>query len=701
MKRVALVGNPNSGKTSLFNALTGLRQKTGNYPGITVEKIEGRMALEDDFSCILQDLPGAYSLHPTSFEEKIVCQVLANPNHVDHPELIVYVLDIQHIEKQMLLFTQVMELGLPVVLALNMSDQKDRQYYTYDPVEMSNRLGLPVIEISSRTGSNLDLLRKSIGEQLKKEDAADCISWSELPDLNMLPVGGSFSQTTSYQKFLMAVHWELFEKSMDSDASENVDSWKNDQEDMVKLQVEDTLSRFDAIHEKKLFEESETEIKGWSDRIDPFVTHPLIGPVLFLAIMLMVFQAIYTWAAFPMDWIEQIFNYSSTEIAGLLSEGWWSSLLLDGVIPGIAGVLVFVPQIALLFLLITILEETGYMARVAYLMDSLMQRFGMSGRSIVALISGGACAIPAIMSTRSISSPKERLITLLVVPFIGCSARLPIYTIIIGFAVPSAMIFGFIDSRALLFLGLYLLGAVAALLSGWALKYILKAPSDSSSFIIEMPEYKVPDLRTVLINVYKKTEAFVVEAGKIIFVISILLWVLAAHGPGNSQERAVEQVVVEAEMEKWTEDRKKRMVQSANLRASYIGMLGQWIEPVIRPLGFDWKIGIGLLSSFAAREVFVGTMATIYSVGDEESGFELRDKMRRETFPDTGEKVYGYATAMSLLIFYVLALQCMSTLAVVKRETKSWKFPLIQFTAMTLLAYLASFLTYQLVSNLL
>lgn len=701
MKRVALVGNPNSGKTSLFNALTGLRQKTGNYPGITVEKIEGTMLLEAGKNCILQDLPGAYSLHPTSFEEKVVCQVLANPNHDDHPDLIVYVLDIQHIEKQMLLFTQVIELGLPVILALNMSDQKDRQYYHYDHEQMAASLSLPVIEISSRTGSNLDLLRKSIADQLENKEPVSFDRWTELPDLTNLPTGSLFSDATSYQKFLMAVHWELFNESVDDQFGIDVEAWKAQQEDDVKLQVDDTLSRFDAIHEKKLFDEQEIEIEGWSERIDPIVTHPLAGPVIFMVIMLMVFQAIYTWAALPMDWIEQIFDYSGTSLSGVLSEGWWSSLILDGVIPGIAGVLVFVPQIALLFLLITILEETGYMARVAYLLDSLMQRFGMSGRSVVALISGGACAIPAIMSTRSISSPKERLITILVVPFIGCSARLPIYTIIIGFAVPSAMIFGFIDSRALLFLGLYLLGAVAALLAGWVLKYILKAPSDSSAFIIEMPEYKVPDFRTVLINVYKKTEAFVIEAGKIIFVISILLWVLAAHGPGNSQEKAVEKVVAEAEMQNWGEERKERMVQSANLRASYIGRLGQWIEPVIRPLGFDWKIGIGLLSSFAAREVFVGTMATIYSIGDEESGFELRDKMRKETFPDSGEKVYSYATAMSLLIFYVLALQCMSTLAVVKRETKSWKYPILQFVGMTLMAYLASFVTYQLISNML
>ncbi|HKK87945.1 MAG TPA: ferrous iron transport protein B, partial [Saprospiraceae bacterium] len=662
MKRVALVGNPNSGKTSLFNALTGLRQKTGNYPGITVEKIEGTMTLEPGNDCILQDLPGAYSLHPTSFEEKVVCQVLANPTHPDHPDLIVYVLDIQHIEKQMLLFTQVMELGLPVILALNMSDQKDRQYYHYDHEQMAARLSLPVIEISSRTGSNLDQLRQSIADQLENKEPVNFDPWTGLPDLKDLPAGSLFSDATSYQKFLMAVHWALFKESVNSQFGIDVEAWKVQQDDVVKLQVDDTLSRFDAIHDKKLFEEREIEIEGWSERIDPIVTHPLAGPLIFMVIMLMVFQAIYTWAALPMDWIEQIFDYSSTSLSGFLSEGWWSSLLLDGVIPGIAGVLVFVPQIALLFLLITILEETGYMARVAYLLDSLMQRFGMSGRSVVALISGGACAIPAIMSTRSISSPKERLITILVVPFIGCSARLPIYTIIIGFAVPSAMIFGFIDSRALLFLGLYLLGALAALFAGWVLKYLLKAPTDSSAFIIEMPEYKVPDFRTVLINVYKKTEAFVIEAGKIIFVISILLWVLAAHGPGHSQEKAVEKVVAEAEMQNWAEEKKERMVQSANLRASYIGRLGQWIEPVIRPLGFDWKIGIGLLSSFAAREVFVGTMATIYSIGDEESGFELRDKMRKETFPDSGEKVYSYATAMSLLIFYVLALQCMSTL---------------------------------------
>jgi ferrous iron transport protein B len=701
MRNVALVGNPNSGKTSLFNALTGLRQKTGNYPGVTVEKISGKVDNEYGEAFILQDFPGAYSLHPTSYEEKIVTRILADPQHEDFPDLIIYVVDIQQLDKQLLLFSQVMDLGIPVILALNMADLKDAQNFEYDARKLEELLKIPVVEISGRTGHNLTKLKKAIFENLGHSKTSSWgLKWSDDESMGAIKSCRSFeSKMTDYQLYLQSIHDDLFD---DKNAA-LVRVRKQIKEKMgspVKLQVEETLRRFRQLENGTYYTLKPSRIIGWSERIDPVVTHPIIGPILFLALMFLVFQLIYTWAAYPMDWIEQIFDWSSFYLASVLPSGWFQSLLLDGVVPGIAGVLVFVPQIALLFLLISFLEESGYMARAAYLLDSLMQRFGMSGRSLVALISGGACAIPAIISTRNISSPKERLITILVVPFIGCSARLPIYTIMIGFAVPPVLIFGLFDARALLFLSLYLLGAMAALFGGLFLKYLLKVPTDPSMFIIELPEYKIPDLWTVFLNVWNKTKTFIYEAGKIIFFISMILWLLASYGPNDSRKNSLVAFENEVSENSYSADEKNKRRQAYMLESSYIGIVGQWIEPVIRPLGFDWKIGIGLITSFAAREVFVGTMATIYSIGDQEDGFALRERMREERMDHSGERVYTYATALSLLIFYVLAMQCMSTLTVVYKETGHWKYPAIQFITMTLLAYLGSFATYQLVSNL-
>lgn len=685
IQRIALVGNPNSGKSSLFNQLTGLHQKTANYPGVTVEKISGNITFEGS-SVELIDLPGAYSIHPTSFEERIVCQILSDPNHPDHPDFILYVMDIQNMEKQMLLLSQIIDLSIPVMLVLNKTDLKTKIPYEFDPNELSANLGIPVIEITSYKKADIAALKKIIANR----------EWT--PSKNQFLDFKAFLKNqhietdrfANYQDYLRFLHGS---KKQQSDPENHFSSQKK-----IGLQVDETLSRFDKIESGKFYRKKTKAMASWHSKLDPILTHFAFGPIIFALIMLSLFQMIYQWASFPMDWIEGLFQWTSASLSPVLGDTVLGSLVTEGILPGLAGVMVFIPQIALLFFVICLLEDSGYMARVAYLLDNTMRRFGMSGRSMVALISGGACAIPAIMSTRTISSPKERLITILVTPFIGCSARLPIYLIIISFAIPEFYFLGWVDSRAALFVGLYVLGGLAALITGWILKLLLSQENDQRYFVIELPEYKLPSLKLALITMWNKTKTFILEAGKIIFLLSIILWFLASYGPNKNRALLLEEAEEYAQEMNYNQEETDNYINGVLLESSYMGHLGKFIEPVIRPLGYDWKIGIGLLSSFAAREVFIGTMSTIYSLGGEE-GESLKEKMAQETFDHNGAKVYSYATSLSLLIFYVLAMQCMSTLAVVKRETNSWLIPIFQFLGMTLLAYLAAFAVYQFLSN--
>lgn len=627
-KTVALVGNPNVGKSTIFNLLTGLNQKIGNYPGVTVDKKYGSMKLGDEQVEVV-DLPGTYSIHPKTEDEKVVYDFLTKST----PDLVIVVADAANLKRNLLLFTQVYDLKIPVLLVLNRIDlaQKDNQHLSAKKV--SELLGgISVVSLDARKGNI---------EALKSEMSA--------------------IQTNE--------NWQPFFHS-----------------NGAKDYLNETEARYEKIDKllKFLHKEKANGTASLSAKMDRILIHKVWGYVIFLGILFVIFQFIYELANVPMDLIDAFFVSSSSALSSWLPPGPLTSLLVEGLIPGIGGVVIFIPQIAFLFLFLTLLEESGYMTRVVFLMDRIMRPFGLHGKSIVPLMSGVACAIPAIMSSRSIDHPKERLITILVSPLISCSARLPVYILLIALVVPSQSIGGIINMQGLALFAMYILGGMAALLFGMIFKALLITKS-SSFLIMEMPRYQMPRLRNVALNVYEKSKSFVWGAGRIIVSISIILWVLGSYGPASFDTDLRQE--------------SKEIIPQTSLESSFIGIVGKQIEPVISPLGYDWKIGISLITSFAAREVFVGTMATIYSIDEEvnmESG--LLGKMNQEINPKTGERRYGLATGFSLMIFYAFAMQCMSTLAVTKRETKSWKWPLVQLGYMTTLAYLSALITYQVLS---
>lgn len=699
---VALVGNPNSGKSTLFNKLTGLRQKTGNFPGVTVDAKEGRLRFPNDREARLTDLPGTYSLYPTSSDEKIVAAVLTNPDDQHYPDAVVYVADATHLEKHLLLLTQLLDLGLPVLLALNMSDTATEMGIKVNPAILAERLGIPVVSVSARSGENIQKLISEIEKLLTAPAAASRKSFytqTEREKQVSEAVCLNFNLTNSYQALLIAHHhsWLPFLKPQERDTLKAI--VKNKDFPSLRMQVDETLDRYDqftpivqaAIQHPPQFPSTPT------DRLDEVLTHRWFGPIFFFGTMLLVFQSIYDWSALPMDWIENGFAGLNHWLKSTLPAHWTTDLLTDGILAGLGGILVFVPQIAILFFLITLLEEVGYMARVVFIFDKSMQRFGMNGRSVVSLISGGACAVPAIMSSRTIGNWQERLITTMVTPFISCSARLPVYAVLIGLAVPAKRVFGVLSWQSLTFGSMYALGVVAALVSGFAMKKVLRT-RDMSYLAIELPVYRMPHWKNLWLTVFEKVSAFVIGAGKIILIISIVLWALARFGPGDSMAQAETKARQEAAVQRLNDTTTADLIAAYRLESSFAGNLGKVIEPVIRPLGYDWKIGIALIASFAAREVFVGTMSTIYSIGSSEDDVMLREKMRTARFDDSGAKVYTLATALSLLVFYALAMQCMSTMAVVARETGHWKWALFQFIYMSLLAYFGAWAVYRLFS---
>lgn len=696
--RVALLGNPNSGKSSVFNHLTGLRQKVGNYPGVTVEKKLGALDYPDGFSLELVDLPGAYSLYTFSRDERMVVSVLADPKDPDYPDVLVYIANSAQLEKHLLLFTQLRDLGLPLILGLNMADIATDKGLEIDPQGLAKTFQVPVVSLNGRTGAGIAELKDLIRKEVEKKQgvAEPFYRLTEAEAAAIAEVRDHLPEAGQYQALLIAHHQEwlpFIPADLRAHFSEELPKLGFHD---LNFQVRETMARFDKLEPmlQKAIRRPKEAPAGPTDYIDRVLTHFIWGPLIFFGLMFLVFQAIFAGAAYPMDWIEQGMGWMGENLRQLAPEAWWMELLTDGILAGLGGILVFIPQIAILFFLISLLEEVGYMARAVFLFDNLMNRFGLNGRSIVALISGGACAVPAIMSTRTISNWKERLITILVTPLISCSARIPVYTLLISFAVPPMLIAGVFNLQGLAFMGLYLIGIASALGSALVFKWILK--TDERSFLLlEMPDYKPPVMRNVFLTVYEKVKAFSLEAGKIILGISIVLWLMSSFGPGNSMAEAEKQALQTAEQEQMDETQTADLVASRQIEASFAGRLGKWIEPAIEPLGFDWKIGIALITSFAAREVFVSTMATIYSIGSADSEYSVRDRLLEEKDPVTGEKVYNFATALSLLIFYVFALQCMSTLAVVRRETRSWKWPIIQFLFMGALAYLGSLLVYQ------
>ncbi len=698
--RIALAGNPNSGKTSLFNKLTGLRQKTGNFPGVTVEKKSGTLHLSGNQRIELIDLPGAYSLYPSSQDERIVLNVLVNPEDGNYPDAIVYVADVTNLEKHLLLLTQIKDLGFPTLLALNMSDLAKKKEIQVDENKLSSFLGMPTLLVSGRTGDNLEGLKKEIAKLASQPKAAGqpFYKFNKTEKAVSGSVQSAFGIKNPYRSKLIAHHHDKLSFLAAAEKEKISKICKEEGFKDLPLQIAETMQRFgqfvpalrSAVTQKK-------DQSSFTDRVDVFLTHRIFAPIIFFVIMFFVFQAIYAWAAYPMDWIEGGFAAMGGFAENSLPPGWFTDLLTNGILAGLGGILVFVPQIAILFLLISILEEVGYMARAVFIFDKIMQQFGLNGRSVVALVSGGACAIPAIMSTRTIGNWKERLITIMVTPLISCSARIPVYAVLIGFVVPADTFMGIFNLQGLVFMGLYLLGILAALVSAFVFKLILKT-GEKSFLMMELPSYRWPVWRNIWQNIFDKVAAFVLEAGKVIMVISIVLWFLASYGPPKAMAEAEASAIATAQAQSLGDTATADLIAGRKIEASYAGHLGKSIEPAIRPLGFDWKIGIALITSFAAREVFVGTMATIYSIGSSDNENTIRDQLAAARNPVTGAKVYSAATSLSLLIFYVFAMQCMSTLAVVKRETGSWKWALIQFVYMSGLAYVGSFITFRLMS---
>jgi len=697
--QVALVGNPNVGKSSVFNLLTGLRQKVGNFPGVTVDKKTGFIRLPKSGEAEVTDLPGLYSLYPTSEDERVVLSVLLDNASVKYPDVIGYIADANDLERNLLLFTQIRDLGFPVVLGINMIDMAAEDGLRIDTAELSSRLSVPVVPLNGRNGEGIPQFIEAIDHQLGKSQPEPFYDLSAAEKQIAEDIMQMTGLSSGYQALLLA-HQAQYLPQLSSDHKFYIQSLRKQYGfDTHSLQLDEMMSRYKRIA-PIVNVCSHRESKGVSPltrKLDKVLTHPFFGLLIFFVLMLLVFQSIFTWSEKPMEWVEIGFAGLGTFLGNVLPEGVFSNLVTEGIIAGLGGVVVFVPQIAILFFLISLLEESGYMARVVYLLDSVMRRFGLNGRSVVALISGGACAIPAVMATRTITNWKERLITIMVTPLISCSARIPVFTILIAIAVPPVKLGGWLSLQALVFMGLYVLGALVALLSAWVFHKILK--TDEQSFLLmELPRYQVPHWRNVFLTVFEKIRTFTFEAGKVIIIVSILLWFLASYGPEKAMKRAEERAYAEYALSQ--EIPVEQLITTHQLEASYAGLVGKTIEPLIRPLGYDWKIGIALISSFAAREVFVGTMATLYAVEDEEDEKLLRERMQEAVFSDTGKQVFTIATAISLMIFYLFAMQCMSTVAIVRRETKSWKWPLIQIGYMTLLAYSGSFIAYQLLSHL-
>jgi ferrous iron transport protein B len=700
-QKVALIGNPNAGKSSLFNYLTGLNQKIGNFPGVTVDKKSGMCQLVDGTSAEIIDFPGIYSIYPRSLDEKIVAEVLLNHHGPETPDKIVVIADATNLKRGFLLLTQILDLGLPTILALNMMDLAAKSGITYDLKSLSNKLGIPVVPINARNGIGLDELKRQISlpQPIPSKTFFDIWEETKAPIKELRSKLRVDNDYEAYQ-FLEQPASLKFLSQPDQQVVNDLRSRYNFFPG--KFQGAETIQRYSFIQgllNEVILKPADQSWKQYSNSLDKILTHKIWGYAIFFGLLFLIFQSIFAWAEVPMDLIDSMFATLSQFTGKTLPAGPLTSLLAEGIIPGIGGIIIFVPQIAILFAFISILEESGYMARVVFLMDKIMRKFGLNGKSVVPLMSGVACAIPAIMATRTIDNWKERTITILVTPLMSCSARLPVFTILIALIVPNQKALGFFSLQGLALMALYLLGFVAALGSAWVMNLIIRV-KEKSYLIMELPTYRVPKWSNVGLTLVEKTKAFVFEAGKIIISISIILWVLASYGPGDKVENARDYVLQESANLRLTEQGLEDRVAAYKLEHSYAGVIGKSIEPVIKPLGYDWKIGIALITSFAAREVFVGTMATIYSIGSvsEDDENTIKERLKQEINPDTGGPRFTFAVGLSLLVFYTFAMQCMSTIAVVYRETKGWKWPAIQLIYMTALAYFSAFAVYQLLS---
>jgi ferrous iron transport protein B len=682
------------GKTSVFNQLTGLNQQVGNYPGITVEKKVGFCKLSTNINANVIDLPGTYSLNASSADENVVIELLLNKNDKLYPDVIVLISEVENLKRNLLLFTQIKDLEIPTILVINMIDRMKYKGISLDIPYLESQLKTKIVLVSSRKGTGFEEL-KNVITSYKTITTAPCLNASTIDEEYFNTLRKTFPNQSLYKLWLLITQDVNF-VDLNRKALKN-DSFTKSDSELKKLQQKETIKRYQFINETlkvghKVDSALATDFRSQLDRI---LTHKIWGYVIFFFILFGIFQSIFEWSKTPMDFIDRSFASLSSLASDNLPPGAFTNLIAQGIIPGIGGILIFIPQIAFLFLFISILEESGYMSRVVFLMDKIMRKFGLSGKSVVPLISGTACAIPAIMATRNIENWKERLITILVTPFATCSARLPVYAILIGLVIPDQFVFGFLNLQGLTLMLLYLIGFGMAILSAYVLHKVLHL-NCKTFFVVEMPNYKLPLFKNVAINVVEKTKAFVFGAGKIILSISIILWFLASNGPSKKFSDAEAILMSKTENVGLSKLELKNKVASYKLENSYIGLMGKTIEPLISPLGYDWKIGIAIISSFAAREVFVGTLATIYSVGGSDNEATIKNKMAAEVNPKTGNKIFNFASGISLLLFYAFAMQCASTLAVTKKETNSLKWPLGQLIFMSSFAYIVALLAYQL-----
>ena len=690
---VALIGNPNTGKSSVFNQLTGLNQKTGNYPGITVEKRQGVCRLPRGVKARILDLPGTYSLNASSLDENVVVELLLNKNDKDFPDVAVVISDVENLKRNMLLFTQIKDLSIPTILVINMSDRMNRKGISIDAEKMEELLQAKVVLVSARKNEGIDALKQHI-TSYKNISTAPCVSIASIDQEYFFSLERTFPNQSLYKLWLVITQDVNFARIERQKMEAQDANHMRSRSFLKRLQQKETIKRYQYINNvlKACYNKDSAKATGLRGRLDRILTHKVWGFVIFFLVLFTIFQALYDWSSVPMNFIDTSFAQLSDWAKVNLPNWLAPNLIAEGVIPGLGGIVIFVPQIALLFLFIAILEETGYMSRVVFITDRVMRRFGLSGKSVIPLISGTACAIPAIMATRNIENWKERLITILVTPFTTCSARLPVYLILISLVIPNDRILG-ANLQGLVLMFFYLLGFAMALLAAFVLHNTLPK-RQTSHFVVEMPNYRIPLLKNVIVTIIEKTKSFVLEAGKIILAISILLWVMASNGPGATFKNAPEIVAAQAEVTDANFDQK---LSAYKLEHSYLGFVGKGIEPIIRPLGYDWKIGIAIVSSFAAREVFVGTLATIYNVGDS-SEETIKNRMSAETYAD-GTAVFNLASGLSLMVFYAFAMQCMSTLAIVRKETNSWRWPAVQLVVMTVIAYLGALATFQYFSN--
>jgi len=697
---IGLVGNPNSGKSSLFNCLTGLNQKVGNFPGVTVELKVGDAKIDDNLWAEFIDLPGTYSLYPRRHDEQVTYDVLLNEDHEEHPDILVVIVDASNLKRNLLFASQIIDLKMPTVIALTMMDLARKKGVEIDVAGLERELGVAVIPINPRKNKGISQLKKTLSQITPTLTPTNTRNF--VPDAlwgrgTVQAIKEQLPQLSDYKALHLAFNYK--ELGINSSVKKIVEnSIKDIPLNKTLSQAEEITERYariKTIMHQTVVEPDPLQRTLFTDKLDNVLLHRRWGYLILLAVLFLLFQSVFLIAQYPMDWIELGFAKLGSALSGALPDTWWSDLFINGVVAGLSGILVFIPQIMILFGLITILEDSGYMARISFLSDRLMRSVGLNGKSVMPMISGFACAVPAIMSARSIENKKERLLTILITPLMSCSARLPVFTILIGLVIPNNYLLGFLSVQGLVMMGLYLLGLVMALIVASIARWFIKS-KERSFFILELPTYRSPRWGNVVQTMISKAKIFVFDAGKVIMIISLILWALSSFGPGNRMKYVTQHYELLKQLPNANTEELDKEYGAAKLENSYAGILGKSIEPVIKPLGYDWKIGIALITSFAAREVFVGTMATLYSVGDQdENALRLRDKMKAAKKED-GTPVYTLASGLSLMIFYVFAMQCMSTLAVVKRETKTWKWPIIQLIYMTALAYVMSLIVFQL-----